>query len=106
METLQISESVKEKLERAEGADLEEKVVGLLRSDLQSRLRVCVEKLYEFEKKHGLKFQEFMELWEKGGIADRYSYETEKDFMEWESLSDEHGLLLSEIRKLREDIKR
>lgn len=106
MEILQIPEAVKERLDSVEGASLEEKVTALLMSDLETRLRICTERLYEFEKRYGLNFMEFRELWEKGDLPGKYSYGTETDFMEWESLYDEHGLLLSEIRKLREDIRR
>lgn len=106
MEIIQIPEAVKERLDRAEGANLEEKVVGLLMSDLQSRLRACTERAFGFEKKYGLNFPEFRGLWEKGDLPAKHSYETETDFMEWESLYDEHGLLLSEIRKLREATER
>lgn len=105
METLQISEAVKEKLLSAEGANLGEKVTRLVMSDLQSRLRACTERLYGFEKKYGLKFQEFKDMWEKDDLPRKHSHETETDFMEWESLSDEHDLLLSEIRKLVAEVR-
>ncbi len=104
MEILQIPENLKERLNRAEGTNLEEKVVGLLMSDLQSRLRACTERLFEFEKKYGLSFPEFKRLWEKGDLPSKHSYEKETDFMEWESLADERDFLLAEIRKLREEI--
>lgn len=104
METLQISEAVKEKLLSTEGANLEEKVTRLVMSDLQSRLRDCTESLYEFEKKYGLKFQQFKDLWERDGFPGKFSHETETDFMEWESLTDEQDLLLSEIRSLKAEV--
>jgi len=105
METLQVTEAIKEKLLHAEGSNLEEKVTRLVLSDLQSRLKACIERLFEFEKKHGLKFQQFKGLWEKGDFPEKFSHETEADFMEWESLSDEHELLLSEIRSLKAEIR-
>jgi len=105
METLQIPEALKEMLDRAEGANLEEKVGRLLMSDLKYRLRTCTERLYEFEKKYGMSFEEFRESWEKNDSPGKYSYEAESDFLEWESLDDEHDFLLSEIRKLRKDIR-
>jgi hypothetical protein len=104
MDTLQIAESVKERLLHAEGANLEEKVARLVLSDLQSRLKACMERLYGFEKKYGLKFQQFRDLWEKDDLPEKFSYETEADYMEWESLSHEQDTLLSEIRKLRVEI--
>jgi len=67
-------------------------------SDLENRLRSCTERLYEFEKKYRLAFKQFKEAWETDGSPEKYSYETEKDYMEWESLDDEHEFLLSQMR--------
>ncbi len=102
MEILQIPDTVKEMLMYTEGKGIQEKLARLLMSDLQNRLRSCTERLYEFEKKHSLTFKQFKEAWETDKIPDRYSYETEKDYIEWESLNDEHDFLLSQMRELKE----
>ncbi|GAG86578.1 unnamed protein product [marine sediment metagenome] len=102
METLQIPNSMKEILQFAEGKTIQEKLARLLLSDLENRLRSCTERLYEFEKKYGLEFKEFKEAWEKDKVPEKFSYEIERDYMEWESLEDEHDLLLSKLREMKE----
>jgi len=104
MENIQIPNSMKEILEFAEGKNIQEKLARLLLSDLENRLRSCTERLYEFEKKYGLAFKEFKEAWENNKVPEKYSYEIERDYMEWESLDDEHDLLLSKMRKMKESL--
>ena len=98
METLPIPNSLKEMLIYVEGKSIQEKFTRLLMSDLENRLRTCTERLYEFEKKYQLVFNQFKEAWETDGSPKKYSYEIEKDYMEWESLDDEHDFLLSQMR--------
>ena len=102
METLQIPNSVKELLLYTQGNSIQEKLSRLIMSDLENRLRVCTERLYEFEKRYGLSFKQFKDAWETDKILKKYSYETERDYMEWESLDDEHDFLLSKMRELKE----
>lgn len=105
MEVLEISDSVKEILELAQGASLEEKVLNLVFSDIERRLSLCSDRVIELEKKYGMSFREFEETWQRDEIQDKYSHEVERDYMVWESLDDEHRLLLSKLRKLKEEIK-
>lgn len=105
METVEIPHSMKEVLKYAEGKTIQEKLRRLLLSDLQNRLRSCTERLFEFEKKYGVVFLEFKEAWENDKLPDKYSYETERDYMEWESMHDEHDLLLSQMREVKERLK-
>ena len=102
METLPISNSLKEMLIYVEGKSIQEKLTRLLMNDLGNRLRTCTERLYEFEKKYQLVFNQFKEAWETDGSPKKYSYEIEKDYMEWESLDDEHDFLLSLMRAAKE----
>jgi hypothetical protein len=103
MKTSQIPNLVKEMLEYVEGKSFEEKLTLLLVRDLENRLRSCTERLYEFEKKYGQVFREFKEAWVEDKVPGKYSYEIERDYMEWESLDDEHNLLLSQMRKVKEE---
>ena len=93
---------MKEILQFAEGKTIQEKLARLLLSDLENRLRSCTERLYEFEKKYSLAFKQFKEAWEKDKVPEKFSYEIERDYMEWESLEDEHDLLLSKLREIKE----
>lgn len=105
METLQIPNLMKEMLQYAEGKTIQEKLVRLLLSDLENRLHSCIERLYEFEKEYGLVFQDFKKAWEIDKLPEKYSYKIERDYMEWESLDDEHNLLLSQMRDIKEKFK-
>ena len=105
METLKLPASVKEILELARGASLEDKVSNLVLSDIEKRLGFCVERILDFEKKYGMNFKEFEEAWQRDEIPEKYSHEIEHDYMEWESLDDEHDLLLSQIKKIKEDLR-
>ena len=105
METLQIPNIVKEMLQFTEGKSLEEKLALLLIRDLENRLRSCTVRLFEFEKKYGMVFQEFKEAWGTKKDPDKYSHEIETDYMEWESLVDEHDFLLSQLLEIKEKSK-
>ena len=102
MEALQISESMKEMMSYVEGRTIQEKLGWLILSHLENRFRSCTERLYEFEKKYRLSFNQFKEHWNSD--TRKYSYEIEKDYMEWESLDDEHDLLLSQMRQVKEGL--
>ena len=104
METLQIPNSMKEMLLYIEGESIKDKLVRLIMSDLENRFRSCTERLYEFEKKYRLPFKQFKEGWETDISTEKYSYETEKDYIEWESLDDEHDFLLSQMRVVKEGL--
>ena len=105
METLKLSDSIKEILEYAHGKTFDEKVSNLIFSDLDRRLHLCIERILGFEKKHGMSFEEFEKIWQGDKIPDKHSHDVESDYMEWESLDDEHRILLSLFKKVNEEIK-
>jgi len=104
MEALQVPDSVKEMMSYIEGGTIQEKMARLVMSHLENRFRSCTERLYDFEKKYRLPFKQFKEGWDANTSGEKYSYETEKDYMEWESLDDEHDLLLSQMRQVKEEL--
>ncbi|MFB6212653.1 MAG: hypothetical protein ABEI53_02440 [Candidatus Magasanikbacteria bacterium] len=53
---------------------------------LHHRLEKVEEKIEEFDDKYGMSFEDFREKWENGEIEDKYSYDVEKDYWEWEGL--------------------
>jgi hypothetical protein len=99
--TLQLSGAVEEMLERVEGGTPELKLLSLIRSDLENRLRCCLDRLCGFERKHGMSFGEFKDAWANDRLEHKHSHEIERDYMEWESLDDEHAMLLAELRESR-----
>ena len=104
MEALQVPDSMKEMMSYIEGRTIQEKLGWLIISHLENRFRSCTERLYEFEKKYRLPFKQFKEGWDADISEQKYSYETEKDYMEWESLDDEHDLLLWQMRQVKEEL--
>jgi len=57
------------------------------------KLKDTRERREAFEQRHGMDFATFKEAWDEGRIADRYSYETERDYWEWEAtVADEERL--------------
>ncbi len=105
METLQLSASIKKILESAPGENLERKIFNLVLSDLERRLHLCAERILEFEKKYGMSFPDFEQAWRRGEIAEKHSHEVERDYMEWESLVDEHQVVLAQLRKIKEEMR-
>jgi hypothetical protein len=101
MTTIQVRDPVEEMLLQVEGSNPEAKLVGLILRDVESRLRSCLDRLYVFEKKYGMSFEEFEDAWKSDRIENRHGHEVEADFMEWESLADEHGVLLRQLRDAR-----
>lgn len=46
-----------------------------------------------FERRHGMDFSTFKQAWQEERIADKHSYEVERDYWEWEaSVTDEKRL--------------
>jgi len=99
-----IPKAVKSALEYIEGETIDDKLMHLVVSDLKQSLRACLDRIYSFESKYGMSFNEFKDAWESNLIPDKYSHPVERDYMEWESLDDEHTLILSQLRNIQEEI--
>lgn len=50
------------------------------------RLEIVESEIKKMETKHHVVFPEFRKKWEKGQIKQKYSYDVEKDYWEWEGL--------------------
>ncbi len=60
---------------------------------LRLKLKEATEQRIAFEQRYNMDFQAFKQAWEEGRLADRYSYEVEHDYWEWEAaVSDETRL--------------
>jgi|Deesub1362A_J573_1020465.scaffolds.fasta_scaffold03965_4 predicted DNA-binding protein YlxM (UPF0122 family) len=78
--------------------DLNSALKALSKEAIENRIKKVNEQIKKFEEKYGMKFEEFKDRWERGEICNRFSYEVEKDFWEWEAL-------ISRKKKLEEAIK-
>jgi len=57
-----------------------------LRDAVEHRLEKIVSALRDYEQKYGMTFQQFEIQARTGEMPDRFSYEKEKDYFEWDSL--------------------
>ncbi|NOX20149.1 MAG: hypothetical protein GXO99_02645 [Nitrospirae bacterium] len=80
---------------------LKDKIDDILLSALESRLEQYSREILKFEEKYGMSFKEFSEKWDKGEIKDKYSYEVESDFIDWEMLEMEKKDLISVLSRLK-----
>jgi len=57
------------------------------------KLQEVTEQRRVFEQRYGLEFTAFAQAWDEGRIADKHSYEVERDYWEWEAaVTDEEQL--------------
>ncbi len=60
---------------------------------LRLKLKETKEQREAFERHYGMDFAAFQQAWQRGAIADKYSYEVERDYREWEAaVTDEERL--------------
>ena len=100
MVTLRLPDTVVEMLEHLDGETQEQRVLSLVASDLENRLRECEREIGEYELKHRTMFSEFSQAWREGKIPDPWSHDVERDYMVWEGLEAERRKWLSALRKL------
>jgi hypothetical protein len=57
------------------------------------KLKEAGEQRAAFEQRYGMDSEAFKQAWDEGRIADRHSYEIERDYWEWEAtVTDEDRL--------------
>ena len=52
---------------------------------LRLRLKEVAERVQGFESRYRAEFAEFKRAWDAGKIANKHSYEVERDYWEWEA---------------------
>ena len=57
-----------------------------LKDAAKYRLNEINERIRNFSDKYKADFDKFEKLWKEGKIKDKFSYNTEKDYLEWDSL--------------------
>ena len=106
MSPVNLSKDVKEFLDFMPGKRTEDKIVNLIIDSLILKLRECEEKIVELEAKYGITFEEFKENWNAEKIADKYSHEVERDYMEWEGFQMEKKRWLSILKDFKVSISK
>jgi hypothetical protein len=100
IDTIAFSPQVLTYLDHVEGETADGKLLTLLTTYLQSQIRACDQEIETYELKYRMTFAEFVEAWEQGAIADRWSHAVERDYMEWEGLEEERRGWLARLRAL------
>ena len=65
---------------------------------VQLKLREAEQQIKNLEERYGMTFEKFQQAWENDQIADKFSYDVEKDYWEWEAA-------FSDLPRLREMIE-
>ena len=61
-------------------------IMDLLKDAIEHRIEKIRKEISSYEKKYGMRFEEFKEKFENDEIENSYSYEVEMDYLEWEGL--------------------
>ena len=57
-----------------------------LKDAAKYRLSEINKRIKKFNEKYKIDFDKFEKLWKEGKIKDKFSYNVEKDYLEWDSL--------------------
>ena len=57
-----------------------------LKDALEHRMSLVEKGMKNLGKKYGMNFSEFNKKWHEGKIKNKFSYNVEKDYIEWETL--------------------
>lgn len=76
-------------------------IMDLLKDAIEHRIEKIQKEINGYEKKYGMRFEEFKERFEKNEIADSYSYDVEMDYLEWEGLVSR----MQKYTKMLDDLK-
>ncbi|MDZ7290084.1 MAG: hypothetical protein ONB44_13435 [candidate division KSB1 bacterium] len=52
---------------------------------VQLKLLEAVRQIKTFAERYGMAFEKFEQAWENDQVADKYSYDVEKDYWQWEA---------------------
>ncbi|OGC09672.1 hypothetical protein A3J90_02890 [candidate division WOR-1 bacterium RIFOXYC2_FULL_37_10] len=101
MPTFALSKQIIEMLNLFDGDTTEKKVVNLVNGNASLKLKECEDEIVKFESKYGMIFKDFEIIWNKGKISDKYSHQTERDYIEWEGFEQEKKHWLSALKEIR-----
>ncbi|MEK6888036.1 MAG: hypothetical protein AABX14_03770 [Candidatus Aenigmatarchaeota archaeon] len=66
--------------------DIGTAINSTLKDALEHRMELVEKGMKNFEKKYGMNFSEFKKKWHEGKIKNKFSYNVEKEYIEWETL--------------------
>ena len=64
------------------------------------RLKEARDQQDVYEQRYGMSFAAFRQAWQEGQVADRHSYEVERDYWEWEAATTDEERLAEILESL------
>lgn len=61
-------------------------IMEIIKDSVEHRIQKIEQEIKTLEKKYSMNFKEFEQKFQREQIPDQYSYETERDYLEWEGL--------------------
>lgn len=61
-------------------------LILVMRDYARYKLAEIDEALHQYEKKYGMPFDAYKQVWETEDREEHYTYEAEQDYLEWEAL--------------------
>lgn len=101
METSTLAIPIIKSLEVVPGLTVNEKICQLLYENFSLNLQRCDGEIGRYEAKYGMVFEEFKLMWGRNEVPNRYSFEVERDYMEWEGLEYEKKIWIKRIKSLK-----
>ncbi|HOU12392.1 MAG TPA: hypothetical protein PKZ84_04690 [Anaerolineae bacterium] len=103
--TVELSPQVGSVLGGITGETLNQKIAYLLQNEVRRNLEACERDQLEFEIKHGLEYEAFIERLEAGELGDEFAYSLEMDALRWGDLVAEKKHWLQQLNVLRESFE-
>lgn len=103
--TVDLSPQVGSVLGSITGETLNQKIAYLLQNEVRRNLEACERDQLEFEIKHGLEYETFVEKLEAGELGDEFTYPLETDALRWGDLVAEKKHWLRQLNVLRESFE-
>lgn len=103
--TVELSPQVGSVLGSITGETLNQKIAYLLQNEVRRHLEACERDQLEFEIKHGLEYETFVEKLEAGELGDEFAYPLEMDALRWGDLVAEKKHWLQQLNMLRESFE-
>lgn len=103
--TVDLSPQVGSVLGNITGETLNQKIAYLLQNEVRRNLEACERDQLEFEIKHGLDYETFVEKLEAGELGDEFTYPLETDALRWGDLIAEKKHWLRQLNVLRESFE-
>jgi len=102
MSVITLPDNVMRILDVIPGETRQDRLVNLVLEAIVAKLKECDARIVGFEAKYGMSFEDFQRAWKEKLVGDSFSYNLEKDYMEWEGFCLERRKWLSLLKELKD----